>query len=113
MQRGVAYDWPLVFSVLRAADYLGVAPLVSLSAATIAARVRGMTEEQADAAFSIGRTLTAEEEDALRASNAWVSAAVARARACGLSTTPRPRLTMAPAAGTHPTAASPAGPAGA
>jgi S-phase kinase-associated protein 1 len=66
-----AADWPLIFDMLKLADYMDVRGLVTLCAAKIASRYRAMSDAQRAAVFRPSRPFSQEEEQAVRSRNAW------------------------------------------
>ena len=62
-----------IFELMLAANYLDLKPLLELTCAAIALKIKGRTPEEIKAEFNIGAddVWTAEDEAQMRAENAW------------------------------------------
>ncbi|KAK4535626.1 hypothetical protein CDCA_CDCA05G1651 [Cyanidium caldarium] len=67
-------DQSLLFSLTLAANFLDIPDLLELCCRHIADMIRGKTPEQIRAAFNIENDFTPEEEEQVRAENAWAEA---------------------------------------
>jgi S-phase kinase-associated protein 1 len=70
-QAFVNIDQDTIFTLLVAANYLEIKPLLDLTAKKIASLIKGKTVEEIRALFGITNDFTPEEEDQVRQENAW------------------------------------------
>lgn len=64
-------DQPMLFSILLAANYLDIPSLLDTACAHVAGMITGKSPEEIRQTFGIKNDLTPEEEEKLRADNAW------------------------------------------
>ena len=61
-----------LYELCLAANYLDIKPLLELTCASIACRIKGKLPEEIRATFEIPNAFTAEEEAQIRAENNWI-----------------------------------------
>lgn len=64
-------DTDLLFQMTAAANYMDIPPLLDLCCAAVACKIKGKTTEQIRHEFDITNDFTPEEEEKVRAENAW------------------------------------------
>jgi S-phase kinase-associated protein 1 len=67
----VNLDQVVLFELILAADYMGIEPLIALTCATVASKIRGKTSEEIRETFNLVNDLTPEEEAQVREENSW------------------------------------------
>ena len=63
----------MIFSTLKAANYLDVKPLLHMTAKTIANMFKGKTPEEIRKRFNVEPDFTPEEEEAIKKENEWLN----------------------------------------
>lgn len=64
-------DQAELFSLILAANYLEIKPLLDLTCKTVAAKIKGKTPEEIRKTFNIKNDFTPEEEEQIRKENEW------------------------------------------
>jgi len=67
----VIMDQTPLFKLILAANYLGITPLLDLTAKTVADMIKGKTPEEIRRIFNIPNDFSPEEEEEIRRENAW------------------------------------------
>merc|ERR1712006_55274 len=66
-----AVDDDTLFSLILAANYLDIKPLLDLTCKTVADYIKGKTPEEIRIRFNIKNDFTPEEEEEVKRENAW------------------------------------------
>eukprot|EP00483_Globobulimina_turgida_P005265 UN05275 len=67
----IEVDQETLFEIILAANHLKIRPLLDLACAKVASMIKGKSPEEIRQRFNIENDFTPEEEEAVRAENAW------------------------------------------